>query len=55
MDEGRVNHTVRSGRSATQAIEIFERTAVYIGSCRSNRGGGGIRASEAEHLISCIY
>ena len=30
VDEGRVDDAIRSGRSAAQAIEIFERTQVYF-------------------------
>jgi len=55
VDKGRVDHPVRSDRSAAQALEIFQRTAMYIGSCRGNRRGSHIRASQAEYLMSCIY
>src|ERR1700720_1159148 len=37
VDKGSVDHPVRSDRSAAQALEIFQRTAMYIGS----RGGQG--------------
>src|SRR5277367_5104618 len=39
VDKGRVDHPVRSGRSTAQAVEIFERTAMYIGSSRGDGGG----------------
>jgi hypothetical protein len=55
MDKGRVDHPVSSDRSAAQALEIFQRTAMYIGSCGGNGRGSGIRASQAEHLMSRIY
>jgi hypothetical protein len=48
-------HTVRGRRSAAQALEIFQRTLVYIGSCGGNGRGSRIRASHAEHLISRRY
>jgi hypothetical protein len=51
VDEGRVDHTIRSDRSAAQALEIFQRTAMYIGSCSGNGRRSRTRASQGEHLM----
>src|SRR5260370_10888115 len=52
VDKGRVDHRVRSDRSAAQALEIFEPTAMYMGSRGGNGRGSRIRASQAQHLMS---
>ena len=52
VNESRMDHALRSGRSAAQGLEIFERTAVYIGPCRGKGRGSRVRASKAEHLVS---
>jgi hypothetical protein len=51
VNEGGVDHAIRSGRSRVQALEIFERTAVDIGSCPGKGRGSRVRAGEAEHLM----
>src|SRR5258708_1904800 len=52
MDESCVDHAVRSGRSAAQAVEIFERTAKHIGACGDQRLCARIRTSQPEHLMA---
>jgi hypothetical protein len=47
-----VDHPVRSDRSVAQALEIFQRTAMYIGSCGANGRGSRIRTSQGEHLMA---
>src|SRR6266851_2515306 len=54
VDEGGVDHAIRSGSSATKAFEIFERTAMYVGSRLEKRFGCCIRASEAEHPMTSV-
>ncbi len=39
VDKGRVNDGIRLGRSAAQALEIFERTALDVGARRGKRLG----------------
>src|SRR5205807_6441295 len=46
VNEGRVDHAVRSGRSAAKARDIFERTAMHIAPCRGKGRGSRVRASE---------
>ena len=52
MNEGGVDHAIRSGCSAAQAFEIIERTAMHIGPCRGKGRGRRIRTSEAEDRVS---
>jgi hypothetical protein len=47
-----MNHAVRSGRSAAQGLEIFQRTPMNFGPCRDKRRGARIRASQAEYGVS---
>ena len=53
MVERGVNHAVRAGRSALQAVEICERAAVDVGACRGEGRRRRIRAREAEYLVLC--
>src|ERR1700722_13618860 len=55
VDKGSVDHAVRSDCSTAQALEIFQRAAMYLGSCGGNGRGSRIRASQTEHLMSRIY
>ena len=43
--------TPSDSRATAQALEIFERTAMDIGSRRGKGRGSRIRAGEAEHLM----
>ena len=52
MIEARVDHSVRSGRAVAQTLEVIERTALHIGSCRSKGRGSRIRTSQPEHLMA---
>jgi hypothetical protein len=54
VDEPGVNDSVGTGRSAAQALEIFERTAMHFRACRGKGGGSRIRASEAKYLVTRI-
>jgi hypothetical protein len=47
-----VDHAIRLARPTAQALKIFERTALDLGSRRGKGCGGRIRAGEAEHLMS---
>jgi hypothetical protein len=48
VDKSGVDHSVGSRCAAAKAFEIFERTAMYVGSPRDKGFGCRIRASEAE-------
>src|SRR4029077_786538 len=48
-----MNHAVRGGRSALQAVEISERAAVDVGACRGEGRRRRIRAREAEYVVPC--
>ena len=48
--ERRMDYGIGSGRSALQALKIIQRAAMDLGSCRGNRSGSRIRASEASTL-----
>jgi hypothetical protein len=50
--EARVDHGVRRRRALAQTVEVIERTALYIGSGRSEGCGSRIRTSETEHLMA---
>jgi hypothetical protein len=50
--EGGVDHAVRRGRAATQAIKIFERAAMDRSAGGGERLPTDIRAREAEHPMS---
>ena len=50
MVEGGVDHAVRGGSAAAQALEIFERAAVDFGASRGKRRGARVRAGKAENL-----
>src|SRR5580693_4692441 len=52
VDKGRVDHAVRRDRSAAQALEIFQRTAMYVGSRGGKGPGSRLRASQADHLMA---
>jgi hypothetical protein len=54
MDKSDVHHSVGSLCSDPQACEIFERTAIYIGSPRDKRLGSCIRARKTEHLMTSV-
>jgi hypothetical protein len=54
VDKSCVDHSVGSRRSATKAFEIFERTAMYVGSGCGKGFGCRIRASETEHLMTSV-
>jgi hypothetical protein len=49
-----MDYTVGNRGAAAKAFEIFERTAMYLGSRREKRLGCRIRASEAEHLMTSV-
>jgi hypothetical protein len=49
-----VYHTVGGVRSAAQALEIFERTAMHFGTSGGNGRCCRIRASHTEHLVPGI-
>src|SRR5882724_4366172 len=49
VDKGHVDDPVSGGRSTAQALNIFQRTAMYIGSCGDNGRGSNLRASQGEH------
>jgi hypothetical protein len=49
-----MNDAVGSHYSATQAIEILERTSMYLCASRRERLGARIRASKSENLMSGI-
>ena len=51
MIEGSVDHAVRGECAALQAVEVFERTALYLCACRDKRRGSCVRARETEHLV----
>jgi hypothetical protein len=53
MNEASVDHSVRGGRPIAQTLKIIERSTLHIGARRSKRRGGGIRTSQAEHLMTC--
>ena len=46
VDVCRMNHSVRSSRSAAQTLEIVERTTMHIGAYRGERLGTCVRTSE---------
>ncbi len=48
VNEGRVDHAVGGGRSAAQAREIIERTAMHIGSLPSSPRSPGSPPQPAE-------
>jgi hypothetical protein len=52
--EGGVDHAIGSGSTTAQAFQIIERAAMYGGACRAQRRCSGVRAREAEHLMSGI-
>ena len=52
MDEGSVDHGIGIGRSAAQALYIFERTALYFRTRGRERSGCSVRASETEHPMT---
>ena len=54
MVEGGVDHTIGSGSTTAQTFQIIERAAMYGGACRAQRRCSGVRAREAEHLMSGI-
>src|SRR5580692_9046861 len=54
MDKSGVDHSVGSGSAAAKAFEIFERTAMHVGSRGDERFGSRIRAREAEHLMTSV-
>src|SRR6266852_29825 len=54
MDKSGVDHSVGSRCAAAKAFEIFERTAMHVGSRRDKGLGCRIRASEAEHLTTIV-
>ena len=52
MDEGGVDHRVRQGRAAAQAVQVFKIAAMGLGAGGDERLGGGVRSGEAEHLVA---
>jgi hypothetical protein len=54
VDEAGVDHAVGSGCSTSEALEILKRAVMCIGSQRSERLGGLIRASQAEDFVTCL-
>jgi hypothetical protein len=53
MNEGSADHNVRGGGPIAQTLKIIERCTLNIGARRGKRRGGGIRTSQAEHLMTC--
>ena len=51
MDEGGVDHAIRTGRSAAQALEVFEIAALHFGAGGGEGLGACVGAGEAEHLM----
>jgi hypothetical protein len=49
-----MDHSVGSGRAPAEAFEIFERTAMYVGSRREKGLGRRIRARKTEHLMTSV-
>ena len=54
MDEGGVDHAVRGGGSAAQAIQVFEIAAKRLGASRGKRLCARLRAGEAEHPMARV-
>jgi hypothetical protein len=54
VDKSGVDYSVGGGCSDAKAIEIFERTAMYVGSGSVKGLGGRIRASEPEHTMTSV-
>jgi hypothetical protein len=54
VDEGGVDHSIRSGCSAPQALEVVEGTAMHLRSCGGERFGCLIGASEADYLMAHV-
>src|SRR5580700_1122550 len=52
MDEGGVDHAIRSGRSATQALQILKIASMHLDTSGDERLCARIRACEAEHLMA---
>src|ERR1700756_899096 len=49
-----VDNGIGRGRSAPKALKIFERAAMHLGSCPSERCCALIGAGETEHFITCL-
>jgi hypothetical protein len=54
VDKGSVNHSIGSSRSGTKAFEIFERTAMYLGSRGGKFFSGLLGASKADYLMTSV-
>src|ERR1700729_4018772 len=54
MDKSGVDHAVGSRGATAKAFEIFERTAMHIGSSGDKRLGAFIGARKSEHLMTSI-
>jgi hypothetical protein len=52
MDEAGVDHRIRLGRTAAQAVGIPEVAVVRPGACGEERFGARIGTGEAEHLMA---
>ena len=50
--EREVDHAIRRGRRAPQAVEIIERAAVHLCPGRGEGGGRGIRAGQPDDLMA---
>ncbi|GII30276.1 hypothetical protein Pmi06nite_37180 [Planotetraspora mira] len=51
MLEGQVNDAVRCGGAATEAVEVVEGASVHPGAGGRQRGGGLVRAGQADDLV----
>jgi len=54
MNEASMDHSVHNGGPIAQTLKIIERSTLHIGARRTKRRGGGIRTSQAEHLMACV-
>ena len=52
MVEGQVDHPVRLGRPALQALQVLERPAIGLRAEGGQGLGAGVGAGEAEHLVA---
>jgi hypothetical protein len=54
MDETGVNHPVRGGGSAAQAVQILKIASMRLSAGGEQRLGGRIRASKTKHLMARV-
>ena len=53
MDETGVNHAIRRGGAAAQALQVFQITSMDRGACRGEGRCPRIRAGKTKHLMAC--